>query len=578
MKPTILLVGLLLAMQSAFSKIESQTLFVHFDSDVFVLKASEKEKLSSFIKFLDLSGDYAFQISGHTDHEGNSNYNLELSQNRSQAVIDFIKEFGVDQSACSIEWHGEQQLLSDARNEASMASNRRVELVFKKFSFDSFEEMHRELSRLNSHTFFIDSQDHQVVICKNGSIVSIQPNTFLKKDGTSVTSTVKLDVEESIYLADFLKGGLATLSGDKILKSAGMVNITATSITGDTLELSPEGNISIALPASDGVDNGFELFSSTTGRNWTPVNQRPLNYAALNIPEKPELVVKYTKTYAPKFDESTKPRIPGEPVYPRQPTMPRKESFNRQVEWYQIFRKKEIEAANKQRFEIAMDKYRMRMDDFEAKLEAYEQKCSEYPEKLSKYYENLNNWYQIKAAFLKELGDYPRYEMKTSSNYELAIKVHARKLDEWQIIRDSLVNEYYTTLEQIGIPEGESLDYYVFNNTNLGWANCDKFWNIPEGAKVDLTAYTPNHDNCEMFLVFPSENAILPFKKNLKNYQLDSVPVYKEGVIVAYKIKDGNLFYSESIYKGNKTVKLEYEQIKLSELKEKMESIGSKQV
>lgn len=48
-------------------------------------------------------------IEGHTDDVGDSNYNMRLSQKRAQAVADYIKNRGFDESNLKILWHGKSQ-------------------------------------------------------------------------------------------------------------------------------------------------------------------------------------------------------------------------------------------------------------------------------------------------------------------------------------------------------------------------------------------------------------------------------------------------------------------------------------
>ena len=48
-------------------------------------------------------------IEGHTDDVGDSDYNMQLSQKRVQAVADYIKSKGFNESNIKISWHGKSQ-------------------------------------------------------------------------------------------------------------------------------------------------------------------------------------------------------------------------------------------------------------------------------------------------------------------------------------------------------------------------------------------------------------------------------------------------------------------------------------
>ncbi len=68
-----------------------------------------------------------FAIEGHTDAVGDRAYNLDLSQRRAQAVVDFLTSKSADKSRFSVTGYGFDRPL-DARNPRS-AVNRRVEVV-----------------------------------------------------------------------------------------------------------------------------------------------------------------------------------------------------------------------------------------------------------------------------------------------------------------------------------------------------------------------------------------------------------------------------------------------------------------
>ncbi len=68
-----------------------------------------------------------FAIEGHTDAVGDRAYNLDLSQRRAQAVVDFLASKSVDKSRFTVAGYGFDRPLN-ARNPRSPA-NRRVEVV-----------------------------------------------------------------------------------------------------------------------------------------------------------------------------------------------------------------------------------------------------------------------------------------------------------------------------------------------------------------------------------------------------------------------------------------------------------------
>lgn len=102
-----------------------------FDFDESKLKSEAKETLDDIIDDLsDLSSDVDIQINGHTDNQGEADYNLNLSEERAQAVADYMKENNdIDSMTMDIQGFGDTQPIASNKNEDERQKNRRVEIV-----------------------------------------------------------------------------------------------------------------------------------------------------------------------------------------------------------------------------------------------------------------------------------------------------------------------------------------------------------------------------------------------------------------------------------------------------------------
>ena len=67
-------------------------------------------------------------VAGHTDSEGQDDYNLGLSQRRATAVMQWLTAQGIDAARLSSEGHGESRPVADNGNAEGRALNRRVQL------------------------------------------------------------------------------------------------------------------------------------------------------------------------------------------------------------------------------------------------------------------------------------------------------------------------------------------------------------------------------------------------------------------------------------------------------------------
>ena len=67
-------------------------------------------------------------VYGHTDSDGNDNYNFDLSQRRALSVANYLSGQGVDSRRFAVTGFGETRPIASNASAAGKASNRRVEI------------------------------------------------------------------------------------------------------------------------------------------------------------------------------------------------------------------------------------------------------------------------------------------------------------------------------------------------------------------------------------------------------------------------------------------------------------------
>lgn len=94
------------------------------------LSNQAQENLREFARALTdpALGSAVFNVDGHTDARGGDDFNKVLSQRRAQAVVEFLKSLGVDESRLQAQGHGESKPRSD---DPFAAINRRVEATIR---------------------------------------------------------------------------------------------------------------------------------------------------------------------------------------------------------------------------------------------------------------------------------------------------------------------------------------------------------------------------------------------------------------------------------------------------------------
>ena len=101
---------------------------VYFDVDKSNVQSQYHSKLDGFADKINQSAKVVILVLGHTDSDGDSKYNLALSQRRSEAVKRYLIKQGVDKDRIVIKSYGEERPAEENTNTANKSKNRRVEV------------------------------------------------------------------------------------------------------------------------------------------------------------------------------------------------------------------------------------------------------------------------------------------------------------------------------------------------------------------------------------------------------------------------------------------------------------------
>jgi len=98
-----------------------------FDSDR--INASAQDNLRRFAASLQKYPNTRTLIVGHTDSDGSTAYNMELSDRRAQSAANFLSGEGVNPSRISTAGRGENEPIATNSSDAGRQLNRRVEVA-----------------------------------------------------------------------------------------------------------------------------------------------------------------------------------------------------------------------------------------------------------------------------------------------------------------------------------------------------------------------------------------------------------------------------------------------------------------
>ena len=102
---------------------------VLFDTGKYTLKPGAREKLSKISGIILAHPGLQLQVEGHTDSVGGDEYNQKLSEQRANAVREYLVSQGLSSGAISAHGFGKTMPVASNETSAGRQQNRRVELV-----------------------------------------------------------------------------------------------------------------------------------------------------------------------------------------------------------------------------------------------------------------------------------------------------------------------------------------------------------------------------------------------------------------------------------------------------------------
>jgi outer membrane protein OmpA-like peptidoglycan-associated protein len=110
--------------------LDKMTLRINFDFDKSVIREADEAELRKAVAFVKKYPDANIKIEGHTDSIGTEEYNQKLSEQRAEAVQNYLVQKGACQRAnISSAGYGELRPVADNETEEGRAENRRVDIL-----------------------------------------------------------------------------------------------------------------------------------------------------------------------------------------------------------------------------------------------------------------------------------------------------------------------------------------------------------------------------------------------------------------------------------------------------------------
>ncbi|HEU4574381.1 MAG TPA: OmpA family protein [Chitinophagaceae bacterium] len=109
-------------------KIDYAAQNIYFSIGSYKLLSKSYKGLNEVVQIMNENPDTKLMIDGHTDNTGKADLNMILSQNRANAVKQYLISKGIDESRLVATGHGQDEPIADNKTAAGRAKNRRVEM------------------------------------------------------------------------------------------------------------------------------------------------------------------------------------------------------------------------------------------------------------------------------------------------------------------------------------------------------------------------------------------------------------------------------------------------------------------
>lgn len=516
-----------------------QKTVIYFDKASSIVKLDYNEIVDKII-----NADMIY-LYGYTDSDGSEDYNLKLSSDRVNSILKLIKE---RKSIANIEtsFFGESNLAQDELKEDDKQLNRRVEITYINNPFLSIG--------VEVQKFKINNAINQTITGKQGTIIEIPAGVFGKK-------VIDITLTEHYNTKDILACNLSTTSNNKLIETAGMINISAYD---NGKPILPNDDLTYKFPAPTNKDN-FEIFYGNRNDDFT------INWINENA----------NRTSNDYY-------ITGTSIATEDIAIPSEKFWNNFVSRLETLpiTSKSFVCINDAKLGIAINpkgyidtiisnyKNKNKDCDYTLKNLVYEL----LPQPLSKKSEDIFSSIQIEFSDFLSQQDKTKYanwltkeeialsvdeycQNKNQSLFDLKMAIYEA---EQKRIQDSLNAIYLAQIETQ--KDLEAVNKIVLNSAKMGWINCDRFLNL---NKQDLTTFSiSNQNNAIIYLVFEKFNSIMNtgYLNNDKT-QFANVPKNeKVKIISAYK-NDNEIFIAvQDAIINDKTHNLYYNKVSKAEM------------
>jgi hypothetical protein len=405
-------------------------------------------------------------------------------------------------------------------------------------SFASNEDL---LSKYKTapQTFSIDPSLEQTITGKQGTILVFPANSLVDKNGNTPKGKIQISLTECYEMADMIMNRLSTTSNGKMLETAGMVNVIATS-NGEELQLKKESPYTVEFPKKTKKDD-FHLFygerTADGNINWELAQDSSTGSGTLENGE---------------MGPSTGSGTDGSSASAGTDVVPASVNDNCFIQISESYFRRNLKISKMDYFSWKLADGQSLNNWFVANFNPTQQMINEYcmfsyqtevTMKLDKngnikdYYISKSATAEYDQAILRAVDQFPTMDMKSfmpkyDEDHAVVLKFGkkiGRSQDEYSAAfvkkfkgkEDSLLTDI----------KKDELDYFIFASNEMGWLNCDRFEEDP-AAKIDFYVNCPSPNNTNINLAFEDFPGLLAGQNEGGKIVFHNVPKGKKVKII----------------------------------------------
>jgi TonB family protein len=355
-----------------------------------------------------------------------------------------------------------------------------------------------KLNQKTPQVFNIPIDKDTILICNEGTSIRIPAYSFIDENSSKeIKGRVQVSVQEFYNLSDMIMANLSTISGNKILETGGMINITA-SFDNRNCILKNGKEIEIGFPYKE-KKTDMQLFSgkrlSDNQIDWQLKEQTPDTSVIFSVVDE-----------MPEFPGGDAKRIEFLVNNIKYPQLAKETGVQGTV--YVCFT---ISETGRVRDIILLRGIHPLID--QAAIDLVKNMPVWKPGKL--HGKNVKVSFNMPIRFSLG-GDYISNDKEFAKDFEQ--KMNADNL------KDADLSE---------------VSRYLFSTSNLGYLNCDRFFS-KSANKINLLVREDSIGaNGSIKLIFDNMNAIYDGNSSMNQFQFANVPEGEPITIVAIKYKNG---------------------------------------